>query len=97
MLLVLSARSRKRALFRWEKAGFGFIIASAISGIIIYVFFAVDLLVQETTIDFFSTGYTIFNHFGWVSAVLMALFGYAGYVMPPGLRNWFQAKDKEVT
>lgn len=97
MLLALSAQSRKQALFRWEKAGFGYIIASAISGILIYFFFAVDLLVQETSVVFFSTGYTIFNHFGWVSAIFMAIFGYAGYVMPPGLRNWYQAKDKEVT
>jgi hypothetical protein len=97
MLLVLSAQSRKQALFRWEKAGFGFIIASAISGIFVYVFFALDLVVQETGLAIFADGYTVFNHLGWVSAMLMALFGYAGFVMPPRLRNWFQAKDKEAT
>jgi len=93
-LLVLSAQQRRRATFRWEKAGFGFIIYSAIMGILVYVFLALDEVVQ-TFVSLFSEGYTIFNVIGWAFGILMCFFAYLGYVMPPWLRNAFQEKSLE--
>jgi len=97
-LLVFSAQARKRATLRWEKTGFGLIIGSAISGIFIYLLFALDLIVQLAfpTVPNFQHGYTIFNLIGWVFAVAMAVFGLLGFVMPTRLRDWIQAKDEEA-
>ncbi|NHJ49736.1 MAG: hypothetical protein FK733_18235 [Asgard group archaeon] len=95
LLIILSARSRKQSLFKWEKAGFAFIMISGLSGLFVYVLFAFDLIIQF--VPYFSTGYTIFQQIGWLCGVLMCIFGYAGYVMPQRLRNWYQAKEKEVT
>ncbi|NHJ85201.1 MAG: hypothetical protein FK734_07050 [Asgard group archaeon] len=89
LLLAFSARSRKLATFRWERAGFTFIIGSALAGIMIYVSFALDVILQDF-IAAFETGYTVFNILGWIFAIFMAVLGYLGYIMPKNLRNAFR-------
>ncbi len=92
ILLVFSARALNLASFLWEKAGFGFIIASAVFGILIYISFALDLVLQDF-FPIFSEGYTIFNILGWLFAIFMANFAYFGYFMPTGLRNFFKKME----
>ncbi|MBN1329792.1 MAG: hypothetical protein JXA54_09990 [Candidatus Heimdallarchaeota archaeon] len=92
MLLAFSAKSIKQATLKWEKAGFRFIIGTAISAIMIYVFFVVDLVVQDIWPTVFTSGYTIFNNFGWIAAIIMVNLAYIGFFMP----NWLRFRYKEV-
>lgn len=93
LLLALSIKERKGASLRWERAGFTFIIFYAISGILIYIMFVLDL-VLALMFEIFSMGYTIFNYLGWTFAILMSTFAYLGYAMPTRIRNLL--KEKEV-
>ncbi|MCF2144114.1 MAG: hypothetical protein K9W42_10465 [Candidatus Heimdallarchaeota archaeon] len=95
LLLSLSARQRRKATFRWEKAGFSFIVYSAIAGILVYVFLALDELAQ-TLIPLFNEGYTIFNVIGWAFGILLCILAYFGYVMPKWLRDRYKEKTSEV-
>lgn len=91
-LLGFSLIARKNSLYRWEKAGFSFIIGSALSGIMIYLMFALDRI-ATLLIPGFEYGYTPFLYIGWSCAILMATLAYAGYVMPPNLRKWFSETE----
>jgi len=68
------------------------IFQSAIFGILIYISFALDLVLQDF-FPIFSEGYTIFNILGWLFAIFMASFAYFGYFMPTGLRNVFKKME----
>jgi len=89
-LIVFTIRPIRRAQMKWEKAGFGFIIASGVTGILIFVSFAVDVVLG----DIQDKSYTIFFFIAYVFAVLMIVFAYLGYVMPNFVRNWFKEKQE---
>ena len=91
-LLAFSISARNQSMYRWEKAGFTFIIVSAISGIMIYLMFALDRILT-VLVPGFEYGYTAFLYIGWSFAILMATFAYAGYVMPEGLRKMFSEEE----
>ncbi len=93
-LLAYSIKSAKQATLRWEKVGFKFIMGTAISAIMIYVFFVLDLVVQKIW-TVFENGYTIFNNLGWATAMIMVILGYIGFFMPNWIRNRY--KELEVT
>ena len=94
MLLVFSTRAKSQASLRWEKAGFSFIRITAIFAILIYVSFALDLIVQEIWSTTFSQGYTFFNHIGWLFAVIMVSFAYIGFFMPKWIREKFKQPEE---
>ncbi len=94
LLLALSFKERKEATLRWERAGFTFIILYGFSGIMIYVMFVLDLIFPLFFKEIFGRGYTVFNYFGWVFAILMSTFAYLGYAMPTRIRNLL--KEPEV-
>jgi hypothetical protein len=95
LLLAFSIRARNKASYLWEKAGFGFIILSAVFGLFIYIFLALDRVITLITdIPHFTEGYSILTYFGWVSAIFMTYFGYAGYVMPNRIREWYRKKEE---
>jgi len=89
LLLFFSIIARGRAEYRWEKAGFGFIIGSALSGIMIYLMLALDRVVT-LFVPGFEEGYTPFLYVGWSFAIIMCTLAYAGYVMPTFLRRLFK-------
>ncbi|HUT80966.1 MAG TPA: hypothetical protein VMZ29_07165 [Candidatus Bathyarchaeia archaeon] len=91
MLLAYSVKSMKQAPLKWEKVGFKFIIGTAVSAIMIYVLFVLDLVVQDIWIVF-DDGYTIFNNLGWLTAVIMVNLAYIGFFMP----NWIRLRYKEL-
>ena len=91
-LLGFSISARRQSLYKWERAGFAFIIVSALSGIMIYLMFALDRI-ATLFIPGFEYGYTPFLYIGWSFAILMATFAYAGYVMPEGLRKMFSEEE----
>ena len=92
LLLGFSIDARRDATYRWEKAGFTFIIGSALSGIMIYLMLALDRI-ATLAIAGFEEGYTPFVYIGWTFAILMSTLAYAGYVMPEGLRKWFSKQE----
>ncbi|MFW9925059.1 MAG: hypothetical protein ACFFDW_17425, partial [Candidatus Thorarchaeota archaeon] len=89
MIIGFSSFAYRNASLRWEKGGFGFIISSGVFGILVYLSFALDVILPDI-VPALEGGYTPFNYLGWAFAVLMALFAYAGYAMPEGLRNMFK-------
>ena len=93
LLQGFSIKYSRQASTRWEKVGFNFINLYAISGMMIYILFAVDLIVAEL-FTYFAYGYTIFNYLGWACGILMAVFGYLGYAMPTGIRNMLKEKEE---
>ncbi|MHA1186711.1 MAG: hypothetical protein ACTSXA_12860 [Candidatus Heimdallarchaeota archaeon] len=92
ILLIFSVQARKKASLRWEKAGFSFIIATAVLAQLVYVFFTIDLAVQEVWASVFSSGYTHFNNLGWLTAAIMAILAYFGFFMP----NWLRDRLKQL-
>ena len=94
ILLVFSVQARRKATLRWEKAGFSFIITTAVLAELVYVFFTMDLAVQEIWAATFSSGYTHFNNLGWLTAAIMVMFAYLGFFMPDWLRD--RLKQLEV-
>lgn len=93
LLFVYSARSRRQAELRWEEAGFGFIMGSAIFGILIYAAFVIDLLVSTYLSDIFGLGYTVFINLGWFFAIVMIILAYIGFFMPERIRNRYRIKE----
>jgi len=89
-LLIYSAKARIIATYRWEKVGFLLIVLSAVSGMLVYISFALDIVVQEAFPSAFIGGYTIFNILGWLFAIFMANLAYFGYLMPKRLRALFK-------
>ncbi|MBK5112708.1 MAG: hypothetical protein KGD59_06180 [Candidatus Heimdallarchaeota archaeon] len=89
LLLFFSIGARGRVQLRWEKAGFSFIIGSALAGIMIYLMLALDRVVT-LLVPGFEDGYTPFLYIGWTFAILMCTLAYAGYVMPTFLRRLFK-------
>jgi hypothetical protein len=97
-LIIFTRRPLKSANLRWEKAGFRFIILSGTSGILIYLFFAIDFVFGEfdfTGLPIFDEGFTPFYYAAYVMAIFMCVFAYLGYVMPNFVRNWFKEQDEE--
>jgi ABC-type cobalamin transport system permease subunit len=89
-LIIFAIRPLRRATYRWEKAGFAFIICSGVTGILIYLSFTLDVMLPEfTSIE---GGYTPFFYLAYVFGILMVIFAYLGYVMPNFVRNWFKEK-----
>lgn len=89
LLLSFTIKPLQEATFRWEKVGFGLIISSAVSGILIYLSFALDIIFPDI-FGIFIGGYSPFNTLGWVFGILMCVLAYYGYVMPKFLRNMFR-------
>ena len=94
LLLFFSIGARGKVQFRWEKAGFSFIIGSALAGIMIYLMLALDR-VATLFVPGFEEGYTPFLYIGWTFAILMCTLAYAGYVMPTFLRRLFK-EEKNI-
>ena len=94
-LLGFGLQARKNAMLRWEKAGFSFICISAVFGILIYIMFVVDQ-VLAIFVPYFSEGYTIFSHLGWIFGIFMVTFSYIGFIMPKGIRNIFTKEEKII-
>lgn len=94
LLFAFSLRERRNASLRWERAGFTFILLYAISGVMIYVMFVLDLIFA-LIYAIFDDGYTIFYFAGWIFAILMTLFAYLGYAMPQGIRNLLKEKEEK--
>lgn len=88
---IFSIRPLRNATFRWEKAGFSFIIISSIFGILIYLSFAIDVILPAVSTTF-EAGFTPFYYLGYVFGVLMCTFAYFGYVMPKFIRDLFREK-----
>ena len=95
LLQFFSIKYRREATTRWERVGFNFINYYSMSGMLIYVMFALDLVLGDLWPTVFGAGYTIINYFGWGFAVLMAIFGYLGYAMPKGIRNLLKEKEEK--
>lgn len=93
-LLVFSARARNQATLRWEKAGFGFIIWTSITGICVYLSFVLDLVVQDIWPAVFGSGYTQFNNLGWLFAIAMVNLAYIGFFMPNWIRERYKAMEE---
>ncbi|NHJ40414.1 MAG: hypothetical protein FK731_10315 [Asgard group archaeon] len=84
-LIIFTIRPLKQATYKWEKAGFGFIIGSGIAGILIYLSFAIDVLIGG--------GYTPFFFLAYAFGILMVIFAYLGYVMPNFVRKMFKTRE----
>ncbi|MBD3191531.1 MAG: hypothetical protein GF308_12855 [Candidatus Heimdallarchaeota archaeon] len=89
---IFSIRPLRNATFRWEKAGFIFIIVSSIFGILIYLSFAIDVILPQASVVF-EGGYTPFYYLGYVFAIFMCAFAYFGYVMPKFIRDIFREQQ----
>ncbi|MHA1124847.1 MAG: hypothetical protein ACTSO7_01905 [Candidatus Heimdallarchaeota archaeon] len=90
-LLAFSTGARRKATLRWEKAGFTFIMWTAITAMLVYLFFVIDLLVQNIWEATFGSGYTLFNNLGWLTAAIMVNLAYIGFFMP----NWIRERLKQ--
>ena len=90
-LIVFTVQPHKSAILQWEKAGFQFIITSGVFGILVYLFFAMDVFLGDIVL-IWSSGYTPFFFFAYICAIIMCLFAYLGYVMPNFIRNWFKGR-----
>jgi hypothetical protein len=86
-LIIFAIRPLRQATFRWEKAGFAFIICSGVAGILIYLSFTIDVIVGG--------GYTPFFFIAYAFGILMVIFAYLGYVMPNFVRKMFKTKGME--
>ncbi|MEA2070558.1 MAG: hypothetical protein U9O98_04635 [Asgard group archaeon] len=87
LLGYFTLRAKENATFRWEKAGFNFIFLSALFGFLLYLSFAIDILLQELGV---LPSYTPFYYIAYVFGVLMCLSAYLGYVMPEFVRKIFR-------
>jgi len=93
-LLVFSIGAKRKATLKWEKVGFTFIMWTAITAMLVYAFFVIDLLVQNIWEVVFGSGYTHFNNLGWLTAAIMVNLAYIGFFMPKWLRE--KLKQSEV-
>lgn len=91
ILLMFSNNAKKKAVLKWEKAGFNFIMWTAITAQLVYAFFVIDLLVQQIWTETFGSGYTHFNNLGWLTAAIMVNLAYIGFFMP----NWLRERLKK--
>lgn len=89
LLMAFTIRQMRKATLRWERAGFGFIIASATFGNLIYLSFAIDVVLQQI-FPIFEGGFTFFYYLAYVFAWFMCTLAYFGYVMPSYVRDWFK-------
>lgn len=94
-LIAFTIRPLRLASLKWERAGFRFIIASGVFGVLIYISFIIDLLLGDNFINVWGHGYTMFFFFAYVFAILMCICAYLGYVMPNFIRNRFKEEVKE--
>ncbi|NHJ85202.1 MAG: hypothetical protein FK734_07055 [Asgard group archaeon] len=92
-LIIFTIKPLRFASYKWERAGFIFIILSGVFGILIYVSFALDLIFGEDFLNLFNGGYTPFFFLAYVFAILMCSLAYLGFVMPKFVRNWFKEDD----
>jgi len=96
-LIIFTRQPLKQSTTRWQKAGFRFIILSGVFGILIYLSFAIDVVLQEIWPEIFES-YTIFFFLAYVFALFMLSFAYLGYVMPDFVRNFYkEQEEKEMT
>ncbi|MGC9781491.1 MAG: hypothetical protein HZR80_19790 [Candidatus Heimdallarchaeota archaeon] len=94
-LIGFTIRPLKFASLKWERAGFRFIIASGVFGILIYISFVLDLLLGTSFLNVWGHGYTMFFFFAYVLAILMCSSAYLGYVMPNFVRKWYKDDVEE--
>ena len=96
-LMFLTIRPLRAAELKWEKAGFRFIILSAIFGLTTYICFALDFMTaSEGLMPIFSIeGFTPFYYIAYGAAILMCIFAYLGYVMPNFIRNLYKEPSTE--
>ena len=94
-LIGFTIRPLKMASLKWERAGFRFIIASGVFGILIYVSFVLDLISGVDFLDIWGHGYTMFFFLAYAFAILMCSSAYLGYVMPNFVRKWYKDDVKE--
>ena len=96
-LIFFTRQPLKQSTTRWQKAGFRFIILSGVFGILIYLSFAIDVVLQEIWPEIFQS-YTIFFFLAYIFALFMLSFAYLGYVMPDFVRNFYkEQEEKEMT
>jgi hypothetical protein len=94
-LIIFTVRPLKYADYKWEKAGFRFIIVSGVFGILIYLSFAIDFMLGPGLLQVFDQGYTPMYFIAYVFAVVMISFAYMGYVMPKFIRDRYKEKPIE--
>lgn len=90
---IFAIKPLQEAIFRWEKTGYGLIIASSITGVLAFVFFAIDAILPQIVPESFAGGYTFAYYTGWILAILMCYLAYLGYVMPRPLRDLLREKE----
>jgi hypothetical protein len=93
LLAGFTANARRNAVLRWEKAGFSFIIWSAILGFMLYLCFAVDIVWDTFPIRADpENGFTLFYFIAYVCGMLMCIMAYLGYTMPQTIRSYYKTK-----
>ena len=92
LLVSFTFRPLRSANYRWEKAGFRFIITSGISGFLVYLSFAIDYILGPELLGVLTISYTPFFFIAYGFAIVMCVCAYLGYVMPNFVRNWFKEK-----
>ncbi|MHA1187038.1 MAG: hypothetical protein ACTSSK_09230 [Candidatus Heimdallarchaeota archaeon] len=93
-LLIYSSGAKRKASLKWEKVGFTFIIWTAITAMMIHVFFVIDVVAQNYWETIFGSSFTHFNNLAWVTAAIMINLAYIGFFMPNWLRD--RLKKSEV-
>lgn len=95
-LMFLTIQPLRSAELKWEKAGFRFIILSAVFGVLTYLSFALDFVFGSGgLVVLFPEGYTPFYYFAYGAAILMCSCAYLGYVMPNFIRNLYKETSTE--
>ena len=95
LLIFFTIKPYRQATYRWEKAGFLFIILSGVSGFLLYLSFALDFVAgDENLLNWYPEGFTPFFFLAYVFGMLMCIFAYFGYVMPDFIRNLFKEKEE---
>lgn len=84
LLASLSFRQWRKAEERLSKMGFLFIGLFGLLLVMVFVLFAVDVLLISLNL---SEGYSVFYYTAWFIEVLASVSGYLGYIMP----EWFKA------
>jgi len=82
LLAILSFREARQNKEKLPKIGFTFIGLYGVLVSMVFVLFAVDIVIGVALGD----AYTPFYYFAWISAGIGSLFGYVGYIMP----DWFK-------
>ncbi|MHA1156500.1 MAG: hypothetical protein ACTSQK_10370 [Candidatus Heimdallarchaeota archaeon] len=96
-LMLFTIRPLREANLKWEKAGFRFIIISAVFGVITYLSFALDFMTASDGLIpiFLVDGFTPLYYVAYGAAILMCIFAYLGYVMPNFVRNLYKESSPE--